>query len=182
MTGVIYTMRGLAYADSGDLDDALKDYTAAIEINPMVDAAYFLRGEIFANRGEWSKAQGDFDRAIALSSGGQNVSLALAHQAWLFATWPDAPKRDGAKAITLALRAIKLRDRAANHDVLAAAYAETGQFDGAVREETNAMNRLQREKDRKALPDYEARLALYQKNMPYRAEVPFPKTSGGDVG
>jgi tetratricopeptide (TPR) repeat protein len=177
MTGVVYAMRGLAYGQLGDLDAALKDYSSAIELNPEIDAVYALRGEIYANRGDWLKAQTDFDGAIAHRHEHHNLSVFLDHKAWLFATWQDASMRDGAQAVALALKAAKLANDSSVHDVLAAAYAEAGQFDSAVREESDAINRIQHEKERKDLPGFEARLSLYRSGIPYRADVPFPRMS-----
>ena len=174
MNSYIYVMRGISYAELGDMDKAFNDYSTAIELTPDQDAAFDLRGEIFANRGDWSRAQADFDSAIAHTAAGVNTSVSLAYKAWLFATWPDTAMRDGARAMTLALRAIKLRDGALTHDVLAAAYAEAGQFDNAVREESAAISRARGKAGERELPGYKARLVLYEAGMPYHTNTPFP--------
>ena len=173
MNAFLYLLRGASYAETGDMYDAFKDYSTAIDMDPRENVAFALRGQLFANRGDWARAQADFDRAIAQAMPGDRSAF-LAHKAWLFATWSDPAMRDGATAVTLAQKANKLRDTAYTRDVLAAAYAEAGQFDDAVREESAAIGRLpEREKD-KVLPGYKERLALYQAHLPYHTRSPFP--------
>ena len=174
MNSYLYVLRGISYAELGDVDKAFKDYSTAIALAPDEDAAFAFRGEILANRGDWASAQADFDSAIAHTTANLNVSVSLAFKAWLFATWPDPAKRDGAKAVTLALRALKLRNNALTHDVLAAAYAETGQFNNAVREESAAISRVRGKAGEREAPGYKARLAVYQAGMPYHTQTPFP--------
>ena len=52
-------------------------------------------------------------------------------------------------------------------DTLAAAYAETQQFDKAVAVQQEAIRLLQSEPEKK---DYGSRLKLYQANKPYRVQ------------
>ena len=171
----LYVLRGISYGELGDADKAFKDYSTAIELTPDLDAAFDFRGEIFANRGDWASAQADFDNAIKYTTAGSNVWVSLAFKAWLFATWTDPKMRDGARAVTLALRAVKLRDDALPHDVLAAAYAEVGQFDDAMHQESAAISRVRGKTDkRELLPGYKARLALYEAGMAYHTQRPFP--------
>jgi hypothetical protein len=55
--------------------------------------------------------------------------------AWLQATCPDANYRDGKQAVEAAISACQLSDFTAGGDLdtLAAAYAESGDFDAAVK-------------------------------------------------
>jgi tetratricopeptide (TPR) repeat protein len=86
--------------------------------------------------------QDELDR-LAQADDGNRVARAhiLNALAWLQATYPSAAIRDGAKAIDNAKKACELTDRSnANFiDTLAAAYAEAGDFDAAVREERVAV-------------------------------------------
>ena len=181
MTGFLFLLRGASYAELGDADKALNDYSAAIKLEPDIDIAYDLRGEVFANRGDWSSAQADFDASIAHSGSRGSLAAAVAEKAWLFATWPDPAMRDGPNAVALALRAIKLRNNALNHDVLAAAYAETGRFDDAAREEADAISRVHGKTDDRELPGFKERLALYGAKMPFHTRLPFPLSPRVDL-
>jgi hypothetical protein len=63
--------------------------------------------------------------------------------------------------------AVTNRKTPADLDTLAAAYAETGQFDKAVSTEKEAIALLQSETEKN---DYKARLKLFEGHMPYRAK------------
>ena len=181
MTGFLFVLRGASYAELGDVDKALNDYNAAIKLEPDIAIAYDLRGEAFANRGDWSSAQADFDSSIAHTSGRPSLAGTVAEKAWLFATWPDPAMRDGARAVLLGLRAIRLHNNAYVHDVLAAAYAETGRFDDAEREEMDAISLARGKGYDRSLPGFKERLALYLAKMPYHTRLPFPLTPHVDL-
>ncbi|MCB1235320.1 MAG: hypothetical protein KDM91_09635 [Verrucomicrobiae bacterium] len=90
--------------------------------------------------------------------------------AWLLATHPDDSLRDGKRAVELATKACELTDweRASIIDTLAAAHAEAGAFEEAVKWQSDANAQL---KDDPDIADFEARLALYRERKPYR-ELP----------
>jgi eukaryotic-like serine/threonine-protein kinase len=101
---------------------------------------------------------------LKLSEGKDAQSLnALA---WFRATFPDAAYRDGPQAIELAERADALsRHRDAEVlATLAAAYAETGNFEKAIAAQTEAMN-LARWREQKQ--DYASRLKLFQARVAF---------------
>jgi tetratricopeptide (TPR) repeat protein len=83
------------------------------------------------------------------------------------ATSDSAEIRNGANAVHLSEEAVAgtHRTNAGFLDTLAAAYAETRQFDKAVAVEQEALGLAKSEQDKK---DYAARLKLYQTNSPYR--------------
>jgi len=93
------------------------------------------------------------------------VGLAL-----LRATCPVAELRDGTKAVELATKACELTNWKDSDyvDALAAAYAEAGDFDSAVKWQKEAINLLPEHASAEARRDYESRLKLYQSSKPYR--------------
>jgi len=99
-----------------------------------------------------------------------NNAFLLNNFAWLLATAPDANARDGKKAVEVALKACQLTNYqiAADVDTLAAAYAETGDFDNAVKWETKYLTSLSLTPS--DANDGQSRLALYQAKKPYHAE------------
>jgi hypothetical protein len=87
--------------------------------------------------------------------------------AWMLATDPHSEVRNGREAVRYGEKAAsgsKWKDSTIL-DSLAAAYAESGQFDQAISAEQQAMLLL---KDVSASRDYGLRLELYQARKPYR--------------
>jgi tetratricopeptide (TPR) repeat protein len=48
----VFYHRGLAHAAKDDLDQAVADYTHALELNPPYGPAYESRGRIYARKGD----------------------------------------------------------------------------------------------------------------------------------
>jgi tetratricopeptide (TPR) repeat protein len=63
---IAYLSRGTEYADLGQWDAAIADYTMAIEIDPKFANAYSNRGVAFGNLGQWDKAIADYTLAIKI--------------------------------------------------------------------------------------------------------------------
>ena len=86
--------------------------------------------------------------------------------AWILATHPDAKWRDGAQAVTLAERCVQATQNRFPPvmNTLAAAYAEVGRDDDAVRVQVKAIEMAKGE-DKASLQE---RLKLYQAGKPYR--------------
>jgi eukaryotic-like serine/threonine-protein kinase len=107
----------------------------------------------------------DAERYKKAADGGDLKSaLALA---WMLATDPHSEVRNGREAVRYGEKAAsgsKWKDSTIL-DSLAAAYAESGQFDQAISAEQQAMLLL---KDVSASRDYGLRLELYQARKPYR--------------
>jgi serine/threonine protein kinase len=105
-----------------------------------------------------------------VSGPGHPATLAAMNElAWTLAT-SDAPEiRNGTNAVHFAEEAVAATHRANAGflDTLAAAYAETQQFDKAIAVQQEAIGLLQTDREKK---DYESRLKLYQANKPCRAQ------------
>jgi len=81
--------------------------------------------------------------------------------------------RDGAKAVENATKACELTNWK-NHEhisTLAAAYAETGDFDSAVKWQKEAIDLLTEKQSSWQRTEYQTRLKLYQAGKPYRQSL-----------
>ncbi len=123
--------RGYVWFQQEKHKEAIADFSAVIELDPTSAAAYNNRGFNQHLLGDGKNALADYNRALDLSP-----EYALCHQnrAWLLATSPDDAIRNGSEAIKSALIACELDKYRLPADLkaLAAAYAESGQFDLAI--------------------------------------------------
>jgi tetratricopeptide (TPR) repeat protein len=125
------------------------------------------KGDEAYTDGHYRQSMVDLEQASKLDP--ENAFL-LNNFAWILATAPDADARDGKKAVIAALKACQLTSyqNAADVDTLAAAYAETGDFDNAVKWETKYLTALSLSPS--DATDGQTRLALYQAHKPYHAD------------
>ncbi|MBV8141996.1 MAG: hypothetical protein JO279_11135 [Verrucomicrobia bacterium] len=124
---------------------------------------YTLRANAYSRLGQKGAALADFQSAIKLST---TDPICRAGAAWLYATTADSQIRSGAKAVALATEAAKLtrwKDDTVL-DVLAAGYAEAGDFKAAQKWEEKAIL-LDSQQDS---PFYQRRLITYQSGKPWR--------------
>ena len=66
-TRIFITTGGVAFANRGDLLQAVADFTKVIEIKPNDVMAYNNRGSAYAQQGNFTQAMSDFTKAIDLS-------------------------------------------------------------------------------------------------------------------
>ncbi len=123
--------RGISRLLLKQYSESIKDFDEAIRLNPKYAPAFRERGIAHKNLHQYPKALADYESAIRINP---NYPTAMADQAWLLATCPDAAIRDGKRAVTVAKKACELNNHrtAAHVSTLAAAYAEAGDFKEAV--------------------------------------------------
>jgi tetratricopeptide (TPR) repeat protein len=132
-----YTSRGLAWHCKKEFQKAIIDYDVAIRLDPQHTVAYCNRGDAWFGLRRFDKALGDYEEAIRID---QRCMRAYGARAWIWAASRDARLRDGKKAVASATRACELTHfkDADLLTVLAAAYAEAGDYDSAVTWQTRA--------------------------------------------
>jgi tetratricopeptide (TPR) repeat protein len=136
-----------------------------LELDPKNAIAYYDRGMAWSGKGDFEKAIDDFKEALQLDT--ENIHT-YNNIAWIQATCVDKNLRNGTQAVEFATKACELGKWKVEGtiDTLAAAYAEAGNFEEAVKWETKALE-MAAEKDK---PRYQSRLDLYKSGKPYREE------------
>jgi tetratricopeptide (TPR) repeat protein len=149
--------------------DVIEAVNAAIQSNGgdanrlNLAQLYTLRANAYSRLGRKADALNDFQSAIKLS---KTDPFCRAGAAWLYATTSDAQLRSGANAVALATEAAKLTQWKDDTvlDVLAAGYAEAGDFRSAQKWEEKAIL-LGSQQD---IPFYQRRLLNYQSGKAWR--------------
>ena len=162
----IYSQRAAAYASQDNHHGAIADLTTAIQIDPTNAYVYAIRGLLYSQTGDYKSGLSDCYRAVQLAT---NYDVGLNNLAWLLATAPDARQRDGQKALGYAKRACELSQwkNAYCLGTLAAACAETGNFEEAIKWEKQCISIGLPEKE--MLQAYK-KLELFKQQIPYHAD------------
>jgi tetratricopeptide (TPR) repeat protein len=61
-------IRGLGYEEKGQYDEAISNYTKALEINPRDAEAYYNRGVVYNRKGQYDEAISDFTKALEINA------------------------------------------------------------------------------------------------------------------
>jgi tetratricopeptide (TPR) repeat protein len=130
-----------------------------------VPPALVARAHSYIKEQQFDNAIADYQEAIRLAP---DLLTAYNGIAWLLATCKKDSVRDGMKAVEYATKACELTKwkEAFYKDTLAAAYAENGQFDLAVKHQTEALQSP--EFVRQYGEDARKRLASFQMKKPWR--------------
>lgn len=175
----------------GCLEQALRHCAEAVRLQPRQAAFQNGLGEVLAKSGRTTEAAAHYSLAhclvaAELSQEG-NTAEAITHWrealqlspdspeilnnlAWLLATHPDAAFRNGAEAVQLAERACSISGSKSPSflDTLAAAYAEAGRFEDAMKTVLRAVGYAEQARDTEKAAKLRQRLQLYQSCQPYR--------------
>jgi spermidine synthase len=157
---------GDVFLGQGNLDKAVFHYATAARIAPEDALAQNGLGSALAAQGKMGEAIQHLSKAVDLEP---DFVKALNSLAWTLATGSDPKFRDGARAVMLARRACQLTDN--RHplllDTLAAAFAESGEFDKAVQTAQMAIALARSAGRVEWARDIEKRLESYNRGLPF---------------
>lgn len=66
--GIVFMGRGVAYGDLGRQQEAIEDFSRAIEVNPTMRDAYKFRGSLYAQAGQMDLALADLNKYVTMDS------------------------------------------------------------------------------------------------------------------
>jgi Flp pilus assembly protein TadD len=157
----------LILVQQGKLDEAIAEYRAALDLSPGSTEAHANLGTAYLLRRRYADAVREWQAALDLEP---NRLAVLGNLAWLLATCPEAAVRDGPRAVEVARRAISLAGESDPlfQDTLAAAYAESGQWDAALAGARKALDAAAGRNDAAHAAAIRTRIVLYQNRQPYR--------------
>jgi Tfp pilus assembly protein PilF len=158
--------RAMVWRKKGETAKCIRDLTEAIRLNPKNTEVYVERAGAWIDQKELARAVADYQEALRLKP--DHIS-ALNNLAWLLATSADGKIRDGKHAIECSTKACELTkwQKVGYLDTLAAAYAEAGDFENAVKWQSKVVE-LAPNKESKE--DGEKHLELYKKKMPFHED------------
>ena len=160
---------GQALAMQGRLDDARAQYAEALRLAPQFAEAHHQLAVVLALQHNIAEAVLEYRTALEINPDRPET---LNNLAWILATNPRAEIRRGAEAVRFALAACKLTQ---NQDplmlgTLAAAYAETGNFDQAIASAQQAHDLAAAQRKTDLAARNLKLLEIYRSRQPYHEE------------
>lgn len=151
-------------------DKVIEDAGHAISLDRKNTNAYIARANAYIRLKRYEDAEKDVRSAVNADI--ERPAVKFNEVAWLRATCLDSKMRDGKIAVEFEARACKITNWKETRyiDTLAAAYAEIGDFDSAIKWQEQAL-RMVEVTPPPNISDMRARLPLYQQHQPYRDEI-----------
>ncbi len=160
---------GAALAQKGLTDEAIVQFQKVLQIQPDDAVAHNNLGNTLLQKGRMGEAILQYQEALAINPDYLKARNSLA---WLLATAPLAPLRNGDKAVELALRSNQLTggENPVILHTLAAAYAETGRFSDAVQSARKAIELARAAGQQDLVGQLTGELELYERGLAFHQE------------
>jgi Flp pilus assembly protein TadD len=164
---LMHQLLGLWHLHQGDRLRAAGQFEIAARLNPQHPEISSNLGDLLALQGHAAQAIQAYQRALAAQPDRPGT---LNNLAVILSTNADPHLRDGPAAVQAALRACDLTNYTNTGFVftLAATYAETGQFDDAVRVGERARDLALAANQQALAEEIEAKLQLFRAGKPSR--------------
>jgi tetratricopeptide (TPR) repeat protein len=158
---------GVLLVDKGELAAARDRFSDAIRIKPDYAEARNNLARVLVKLGNVNEGLEQYRAAARYRPTWPEPWNNLA---WVRATHPNAQFRDGREAVLAANKAADLTGRSipAVLDTLAAAYAEAGSFDEAVKAAESAVEKASAAGEEELAREIQTHVALYRSQQPYR--------------
>jgi tetratricopeptide (TPR) repeat protein len=162
--------RGYAWRNKKDLPKALADLNEAIRLDPKSATWFTNRGALRLEMGDYSAAIADLKQALLIDPKANRACVRLV---WIYACIPDDEVRSGETALKLLSLILKSETDEDDFgrfgaEAAAAAMAENGKFEHAVKFQHGAIALAETEEETRAARE---RLTLYEAGKPYRLPV-----------
>ena len=156
-----YFILGSVLFQQGRIDDAITQWRKALAIGPTDAEAHRNVASALRKQGNVKGAIAEYEQALNITP---EDTVALNNLAWILATSSDASIRDGARSVTLAVKAVQASgDKDPNLiRTLAAAHAAVGQFAEAVATAATAKALATAQRKRELATRLEQEIARYR--------------------
>jgi tetratricopeptide (TPR) repeat protein len=156
---------GLLLLMAGKLDDGVAEFAEAVRLDPRSAQAHYHLARALKRQGKLDQAVTEYRLSLELDADSLQT---LTDLAIILAAGEDRKLRNGAEAVKLALRACVLTRYKSPQtlDILAAAYAQNGQFPAAIRTAKEALELAQAAKHEGLAGQIAARLQFYLRGVP----------------
>jgi tetratricopeptide (TPR) repeat protein len=160
---------GTVLLRAGRPDEAVAQFQQALQINPDFAGAQFDLGDVLLRLGRADEAMVHYQRALQINPNSVKILNGLA---WVLATASPEAVRDGRQAVALAEKANQIAgvEDPSLLRTLAAAYAEAGRFDDAVRSVQRAMALAQAAGQSNLVTQLDSQLKLYTAKRPFHQD------------
>ena len=165
----VYMNLGFSYYALKKYDDAIKNLEKSLELKPKNPHPYYYLAKSYEKLENYSEALKLYEKSLLYEP---NSYFTLNAVSWLLSTCPDEKYRNGTQAVIYAER---LNDFTKGQnsmylDTLAAAYAESGKFEDAVKTQEKGLNYLIRSSaDKSVIEEFKVRLSSYKNKKPWRS-------------
>jgi Flp pilus assembly protein TadD len=161
---------GFVLAIQGKTEQAVQHYRTALKLAPGAAKFHYLLASALLAEGKTEEAIDEFKKELEINP---DHPLALNDLAWIKATSPSDRTRNGLEAVRMAERACEVSRYTQPQFIgtLAAAYAEAGRFEEAIRAGVRAKALAEKTGQMELAAKNDELLKLYREHRPYRESL-----------